>query len=72
MIYHRKVSGGAVSHVGTTRDKWAERLLILFCSLSNYFYFRHDVQKVRKDRIRYIMQITNLFEGSFRLVKFSF
>ena len=37
-----------------------------------YFYFRHDVQEVRKARNRYIMQITNLFEFSFSLVKFSF
>lgn len=37
--YHRKVSGGAVTRVGKTRDKWAECLLILTLQLTKQFIF---------------------------------
>jgi len=37
--HHRKVSGGAVTRVGTTRDKWAECLLILTLLLTKQFIF---------------------------------
>lgn len=37
--YHRKISGGAVTRVGTARDKWAECLLILTVLFTKQFIF---------------------------------
>jgi hypothetical protein len=37
--YHRMISGGAVTRVGKTRDKWAECLLILTVAITKQFIF---------------------------------